>query len=141
MEKRTKYAAALLICILSSILIVGYFNYLVGDGAVAAIADYRISAHNLISLADSGQSTFDRRYLDKIFSVTGVIKDIKKNNSGSYIVSLGGNTSQPSSINCILDSLYNRRPLPLAAGDSCSIRGTCAGHLSDIILVECIIEK
>lgn len=141
MEKRIKYGPPLLICILSSLLIVGYFYYLTRGTTVVAKADFRISARNLISLADSDESSFDHRYLNKIFSVAGVINDIKRNKSGTYILSLKGNPGVASTINCTFDTLYNHRTLPLTAGDSCSIRGAFAGHLSDIILVDCIIEK
>ena len=141
MEKRIKYGTILLIFLITSLLVYGYF-YHMSEGRFPPLkADYMTSARDLISLADSSESSFDQQYLYKILSVKGVVRDIERNKAGNYILSLAGNPGQASSVNCSLDSLYNRHALPLIIGDSCSIRGTCAGHLSDIILVECIIEK
>jgi hypothetical protein len=141
MEKRIKYGTILLIFLITSLLIYGYFYHISGDNPVAAKADIKISARDLIDLADKDGPLFDRRYLYKILSVGGVIKDIQRGKSGNYTLSLGGYPGTLSSISCSLDSLYNRRNLSLKTGDSCSVRGTCAGHLADIVLVQCIVEK
>jgi len=141
MEKRIKYGTILLIFLITGLLVYGYFHHVFGDSPVPAKADMHISARDLISLADNDESLFDRRCLARILSVGGIVKDIKRGKSGNYILSLGTNPGIPSSISCSLDSLYNRRNLSLKTGDSCSIRGTCAGHLANIILVQCIIEK
>ena len=141
MEKRIKYGTILLIFLIIGLLIYGYFYHISVGSSLPLNADIKISARKLISLTDSSESSFDQKYLYKILSVGGVVKDIKRNKLGIYIVSLEGNPGDPSSVNCTLDSLYNHHTLPLKIGDSCSIRGICAGHLTDIILVECIIEK
>jgi hypothetical protein len=141
MEKRIKYGTILLIFLIIGLLVYGYFYHVFGDSPVPAKADRHISAHDLIALADTNEFLFDRQCLDKILSVGGIIKDIKRGKSGNYILSLGTNPGIPSLINCSLDSLYNHRSLSLKTGDSCSIRGRCAGHLENIILAQCIIEK
>ena len=141
MEKRIKYGTILLTVLITSLLVYGYFHHMSGGRFPPLKADYKTFARDLIMLADSSDSSFDQKYLYKILSVRGVVRDIKTNKSGNYILSLAGNPGEASSVNCSLDSLYNHQALPLIIGDSCSIRGTCAGHLSDIILVECIIEK
>jgi hypothetical protein len=141
MEKRIKYGTILLTFLITSLLVYGYFYHMSEGHFPPLKADYKTPARDLISLADSSESSFDQKYLYKILSVRGVVRDIKRNKSGNYILSLAGNPGVASSVNCALDSLYNHQVLPLIIGDSCSIRGTYAGRLSDIILVECIIEK
>ncbi|HEX9509451.1 MAG TPA: hypothetical protein VF939_03145 [Puia sp.] len=141
MEKRIKYGTILLIFLIISLLVYGYFYHISQGRSLPAKAAITISARDLTSQADRDEPNFDHRYLYKILSVGGVVKDIKRNKSGNTILSLEGNPGIPSSVDCTLDSLYNRHPPSLKAGDSCSIRGTCAGHLSDVILVECIIER
>lgn len=141
MEKRIKYGTNLLLLLITGLLIYGYFYHISWDKAVPAKADIKISARDLISLANKNTAQFDRQYLYRTLSVGGVIKDIKKSKSGNYILFLEGNRDILPSISCSLDSLYNSRNLSLKAGDSCSIRGICAGQLADIILVQCIIEK
>ena len=122
-------------------MVYGYFYHTTEGSAPPLKAGVKTSARELINLADSSEYSFDRRYLYKILSVGGIVRDIKRNKSGNYLLSLKGDPGDPSSVNCTLDSLYNHHTLSLKAGDSCAIRGTCAGHLSDIILVECIIER
>ncbi|MES1159269.1 MAG: hypothetical protein ABUM51_00785 [Bacteroidota bacterium] len=141
MEKRIKYGTTLLLLLISGLLVYGYFYHLSGGRTSPAKADSKVTARDLISLADKNEALFDRLYLYKTLSVGGVIKDIERSKSGSYTLSLGGDTNIPTSINCPLDSLYNSRTLSLRKGDSCSVRGTCAGRLADISLVQCIIEK
>ncbi len=141
MEKRIKYGTILLIFLITSLLVYGYFSHMSGGRFPPLNADSKAFARDLISLADSSESSFDQKYLYKILSVRGVVRDIKRNKAGNYTLSLAGNPGEASSINCSLDSLYKHHALPLIIGDSCSIRGTCAGHLLDIILLECIIEK
>lgn len=141
MEKRIKYGITLLIFLIIALLIYGYFYQISGGASTPAKADIKISARDLISLARKHEALFDQQYLYKILSVGGVIKDIKRSKSGNYTLSLEGNPDIPASISCSLDSIYNNRHLSLKPGDSCLIRGACAGQLSDIILVQCIIEK
>lgn len=141
MEKRIKYGTILLTCLIISLLVYGYFYHIFGDAPVPAKADRSISAHDLIALADTNESLFNHQCLDKILSVGGVIKDIKRGKSGNYVLSLGVGPAIPPFISCSLDSLYNHRHLSLKTGDSCSIRGRCKGHLENIILAQCIIEK
>ncbi|HTI11568.1 MAG TPA: hypothetical protein VL832_23500 [Puia sp.] len=141
MEKRIKYGTTLLLLLITGLLVYGYFYHLSGGMAAPAKADIKVSARELINLADKNEARFDQLYLYKTLSVGGMIKDIIRSKSGSYTLLLGGNPSIPTSISCPLDSIYNSHSLSLRKGDSCSLRGTCAGRLADIILVQCIIEK
>jgi hypothetical protein len=150
MEKRIKYGTILLTFLITSLLIYGYFYHVSGDSPVPVKADMHMSAKELIGLADKDEALFDRQCLNKILSVGGIVKEIKRSRSGNYILSLELSPATPSAgteadssffINCSFDSLYDRSSLSLKPGDSCSIRGACAGHLANIILLQCIIEK
>ena len=141
MEKRITYGTTLLLLLFTGIMVCGYFYHISEGMAFPAKADVKVTARDLIGLADKNEALFDQAYLDKTLSVGGVIKDIKRSKSGSYTLSLRGDPIIPTSISCPLDSIYNARTLSLRKGDSCSVRGTCAGRLADITLVQCIIEK
>ncbi len=80
-------------------------------------------------------------YLYKILLVRGVLEKILKNESGNYVLTLGGQAPGKTTIDCNLDTLYNHRLLSLNNGDSITLRGTCAGRLLNVILLQCIIEK
>jgi hypothetical protein len=103
-------------------------------------AAVQISPRDLLHVFDKNEAAFDREYLNKVLSVRGVIKKIKKSGADNITLYLGKDPEQGPSISCSLDSLYNH-PALLKPGDSVTIRGTCAGRLMDIILIQCIIEK
>jgi hypothetical protein len=104
-------------------------------------SDFRMPAYELISRYDSNEPGTNDQYLNKILSVSGVIKSISKTDSGGYALYLGSHTDLPVAIYCSLDSLYNPHRLFLRPGDSTIIRGTCFGRVHDIIMTQCIIEK
>ncbi len=104
-------------------------------------AAVQITPHDLLYVSDKNEAVFDRDYLNKVLSVRGVIKKVKMNRADDYTLYLGNDPEQAPSVRCSLDSLYNPFPILLKPGDSVTVRGTCAGRLMDIILIQCIIEK
>ncbi len=76
-----------------------------------------------------------------IISVSGVLKQLINDGTGNYIARLAGDRNGKAMIDCHLDSQYLHSDLSLRAGDSVTIRGTCAGRWVNIILLECIVEK
>jgi putative nucleic acid binding protein len=150
MEKRIKYGGFLLLLLAGMTLYVYVFEYhrsINSPGAFKAAED-RMTAHELVSLFDSSEAWSGRRFLYKILSVRGIVKKVTKNNRGNYTVDLGGSdtakgnsNNEPDYVSCSLDSTYNSFPPTLETGDSISIRGICAGHLTNVLMVQCIIEK
>lgn len=143
MEKRIKYGGFLLLLVMAGLAIYGYLYHLSGQPPLLIKeADISIAARDLVNVFDSNEALSDRKYLYKILSVRGIIKKIRKNEQGNYTVYLlGSNPDTSSSVSCSLDSLYNHYSLSIKAGDSLTIRGDCVGHLFDVNLVQCIIEK
>jgi hypothetical protein len=142
MEKRIKYGIALLLLLMAGLAIYGYLHHLPGGSPLPLKeADISIAARDLVSVFDKNETLSDRKYVYKVLSVRGVIKKIRKNEDGNYIIYLGSNPEPGPSVSCSLDSLYNSHSLSLKAGDSATIRGTCAGRLTDVVLIQCIIEK
>ncbi|HMH22672.1 MAG TPA: hypothetical protein VK563_12890 [Puia sp.] len=137
MEKRIKYGGSFLLLLLAGMALYVYiYEYRLSRTSTTFIkgADIHISARKLTSLFDSSEATSGQRFLYKVLSVSGILKKIGKNEQGGYSVDLDG-------VRCSLDSLYNSQPPDLNIGDSLSIRGVCAGHLSNVLMVQCIIEK
>lgn len=104
-------------------------------------AAIQIAPRDLLHIFNKNELSFDRDYLNKVLSVHGVIKKIKKNEADHYTLYLGNDPEKGPSISCSLDSRYDHSPFLLKTGDSVAIRGSCAGRLMDIILIQCIIEK
>ena len=139
MERRIQYGIFLLLFLIAGLSIYGFFFRSVSDPVVLVSADAHIRAGDLAAaFEDKGA---DSLYLYKVLSVTGVVKKIRKDLSGNYTAYLGNRSSATSFVSCTLDSIYNRQPLPFRTGGSLTIRGTCANHLTEVILLQCIIEK
>jgi hypothetical protein len=141
MERRIQYGIFLLLFLIAGLCIYGVFFRSVSDPVVLTNADAHIRAGDLAAAFDNQGASADSLYLYKVLSVTGVVKKIRKDPSGSYTAFLGNSSSSASLVSCTLDSIYNHKPLPFRTGDSLTLRGTCANHLTEVILLQCIIEK
>jgi hypothetical protein len=141
MHKRIKYGFFLLLLLAMGLSIYGFFFHSNPDSKVAAKADVHIRAGDLAAAFDNQEGLSDSLYLYKVLSVSGIVRKIRKNRSGNYTIFLGDRTSTTAAVSCIFDSTDNHRLISLMTGDSLTIWGTCAGHLADVVMVQCIIEK
>jgi len=143
MEKRIKYGSSLLFFLIAGLALYGYFYHISGHSTdlLNKEADIHVSAGDLIGISNNNESLFNHHYLYRVISVKGIVKGYGKSETGAYVIRLGTNPDLPAlSVNCNLDSMYNHWGLPVRAGDSCTIQGTCAGQLKNVILVQCIIR-
>ncbi len=141
MQRRTKYGILLSLFLLSGLLIYGFFCRFYPRPAPLARADIFVSPDSLTASFDRNEALSDSLYLNKVLSVRGSITKILKRESGNYIITLGDEMPGKSVVDCNLDTIYNHQLLSLKNGDSVTIRGTCAGRLQNVILMQCIIEK
>jgi len=141
MQRRTKYGILLSLFLLSGLLIYGFFCRFNPHSAPLARADVFVSPDNLTASFDSNEALSDSLYLYKVLSVRGCITKIQKRESGNYMITLGDEAPGKSAVDCNLDTIYNHQFLSFKNGDSVTIRGTCAGRLQNVILMQCIIEK
>jgi tRNA_anti-like len=142
MEKRITYGISLILLLTIALGLYCWLRHS-PDDPFAGIkpADVHIAARDLVSIFTKNESLADREYLYKTLSVRGVIKAIKKDGTGSYMVYLTAGPEWPACVSCSLDSLYTHQSFTLRVGDSTILRGICAGRLMDVVLLQCIIEK
>jgi len=141
MQRRTKYSILLSLFLLSGLLIYGFSCRYYPRPAPLVKADIFISPDSLTASFDSNEALSDSLYLYKVLSVRGTITKILKRESGNYMITLGEGTPGKSVVDCNLDTIYNHQLLSFTNGDSVTIRGTCAGRLQNVVLMQCIIEK
>jgi hypothetical protein len=141
MERRIQYGIFFLLFLATGLFVYGLFFHSMPGSGIFAKADVHIGAADLSAGFDSHEGLSDSLYLDKVLSVSGVVRKIRKNGSGNYTLSLGNRSSPVPAVSCILDSSYNHRPAPVTEGDSLTVLGTCAGQLTNVVLLQCIIEK
>ena len=137
MLHRPKYVIGMLLMLAS----LGTGCHSTPGSAPMTKADGFLSSTQLSSSFDNNETLSDSLYLYKVLSVHGTIQKIVRRESGSYVITLDSRTPCRTMVDCTLDSIYNSRYLPLNDGDSITLRGTCAGRLLNVLLMECIIEK
>lgn len=111
--------------------------------------ELEITATGLIKKFESDEANTNKVFLAKkefIISVTGNVKEVRKNESGFYSVALG-DTASMSSVRCSMDSAHQQEAVSLAKGTNITIKGAFIGYNkdellgSDIILNRCVIEE
>jgi len=141
MERRTKYGIFLLIGLIAGLSIYGLLTQLYSGGRTLATANVHTSAPVLAASFEGNEALADSLYLYKVVSVSGVVRQLVTDGAGNTTARLTGDRQGKTLVDCRLDSLYRQSELPFRTGDSVTIRGTCAGRLVDILLLQCIIEK
>jgi hypothetical protein len=117
------------------------------EGLSAVRADYSINASALINEFVNNEDSANRKYLNKILSVKGVIKSIETGQGAGTIVL--GDTTDMSGVRCVLDSSAHSITASLQQGAVISIKGAITGYNkdetgllgSDVQLNRCVIAN
>lgn len=141
MQRRTIYGVLLSIFLISGLSIYGFFCRRCTPPPSLIKADLYINSVDLSRSFETNEALSDSLYLYKVLSVRGAVEKIVKREAGNYVITLGDRGSGKTVVDCSLDTIYNRRALSLKNGDSVTVRGTCAGRMVNVILMQCIIEK
>ena len=109
-------------------------------------ADYNSQVKTLIKEFEENEKAANEKFLDKIIAVTGVLKEIIKDDKG-YYTAVMGDVNSMLSIRCSMDSDHQHDSALLKEGNNITIKGICTGFNadellgSDVILNRCIIQK
>jgi len=108
--------------------------------------DYSLNAIELVKDFTGNEQASNKKYWDKVIEVNGLIKEIKSDENGNYTIGLGDTTNM-SSVRCLIDSLQSNAASSLETGSRVVIKGICTGFTadpllgSDVFLVRCFIEN
>ena len=146
MRKKLIIISAILLAILAG----GWYAYSEYTRKVKSLsrvsADFAVKSDELLTEFETNEAQSNQKYLGKIISVTGRLRSVEDNGSGSYFLILGSENSI-SSIRCSMDSTVKDGVKKLIAGSIIKVKGACTGYTSDellgsdIILNRCVIEK
>jgi hypothetical protein len=117
------------------------------EGLSAVRADYSINASALINEFVNNEDSANRKYLNKILSVKGMIKSIETGQGAGTIVL--GDTTDMSGVRCVLDSSARSTTASLQQGVVITIKGAITGFNkdetgllgSDVQLNRCVIAN
>ena len=141
MERRIRYGIILLFCLVATLGVYGILFQSRSSGHVFAKVDFSMTAGELAAAFDHDEALSDSLYLYKVLAVTGRVRKVRKDETGSYSVTLGTPMTGEAAVDCRLDGQFNQQYATLQPGDSLRLLGICAGRLQNVILVQSIIEK
>jgi tRNA_anti-like len=141
MERRIKYGIILLFGLITALCVYGIFFRSRASGRSLAKVDFSMTAGELAVAFNRDEALSDSLYLYKVIAVTGRVQKVRKDETGSYSVTLGASPMAGTIVDCRLDGQFNQEYTTLQSGDSLRLLGICAGRLQNVILVQSIIEK
>jgi hypothetical protein len=117
------------------------------EGLSDVRADYSINASELINEFVNNEDSANKKYLNKILSVKGMIKSIETGQGAGTIVL--GDTGDMSGVRCVLDSSAHSMTASLQQGAVITIKGAITGFNkdetgllgSDVQLNRCVIAN
>ncbi|HEV7620952.1 MAG TPA: hypothetical protein VGO09_04430 [Flavisolibacter sp.] len=123
----------------------GYHEYNRKNKDLAfAKADFKVDAIALINEFEK-DSLANKKYLNKIISVTGNVKKIDAD--GNPVIIFLGDVNNMSSVKCSMDSTHKKDYEAIKPGNKISVKGICTGGQqqdmfgTDVTLNYCVPEK
>lgn len=106
---------------------------------------YSIEATALLKEFESSESGSNKKFLDKVLRVEGMVKSLEQDEKGFYSVILG-DTGSMSSVRCSIDSVHGPQAAAVKKGSRLAVKGICTGFNkdellgSDLILVRSVVD-
>ncbi|MEM9985977.1 MAG: hypothetical protein AAF804_12875 [Bacteroidota bacterium] len=137
--KRPTIIAMVVSCLAALAVTIGYRMY---NQPIPSLADqqaaYTLSAAQLLADYQANEVLADERYLDRIISVKGRVKEAPKQLEGTVVLLLG-DQGEMASINCSFGPEAAQPAARLKAGEIAVVKGRCTGSLLDVNLNRCVL--
>jgi hypothetical protein len=133
--KKNTLRVIVLVCLLCIVVAVGigYRLYNKPHRSAASETALVVSAAALATGYEKDEGVSNKKYLGRVLQVSGTVSDVSVNQQHKTVIILTG--SDLSGVQC---SLLEEAPA-VKKGDTLTIKGFCAGYLTDVILDRCIL--
>lgn len=133
MNKKIILGAIALVLLIGAL--VGYRMYNKPHRDLANVtADYQVSATELFTDYEAGETEANTKYLDKVIRVEGEILNVNTDESGQTSLTLDAGGIMGGVI-CQLDPDIGKGNF--SKGQRVTLNGLCTGMLMDVVLVRC----
>lgn len=108
--------------------------------------EFTLSSHEILHSFSRDEKEANNRFLDKVISVTGIVKSVDRDDEGGLTIVLGDSISM-SAVRCSIDSNHNTEAAMVLTGANVSVKGVCSGYYSDellgsdVVLNRCAIKN
>ena len=121
----------------------GSFGYYMWHKPHAEIGkpNFTTTATELAAEFSTDEAAATKKYvgsMDKmiVVQISGTIAEVKNDSLG---ISLGLDTGDPiNGVSCVLDKFTKQVKTDFKVGESVTLRGTCTGKLSDVVIDRCV---
>ena len=136
MKKKTLRVIGVLclLCIAAGLLI-GYRAYYKPHRSIATETAVAVTAAHLAGEYEKDEVAANKKYLGNAVQVSGTVSDVSVNQQNKPVIVFTG--SDMSGVQCTLQEAA----AGIKKGDSISIKGFCAGYLTDVIIDRCIVVQ
>ena len=137
--KRSTIIAVIVSCLAALAVTIAYRMY---NQTIPSLEDqqaaYTLSAAQLLADYQANEELANERYLDRIISVRGRIKDAPKQLDSTTVLLLG-DKGEMASINCSFGPESAPHAARLKEGEVVVVKGRCTGSLLDVNLNRCVL--
>lgn len=94
-----------------------------------------VQAQALFDAYSSNEALANSKYLDKAVAVSGEVSQVQTNQDHKQVITL--KTSDPMfGVQCTM-----KEPANVAVGNTVTVKGICTGFLTDVVVIDCYIDK
>ena len=101
-------------------------------------SDFSLSAKDFAKEYETDQTGSDKKFIDRIIEVKGVIDEISTDQNNSTVFILRDKESS-TGVLCTLSGKATGKMKKYKKGDTITIKGTCSGMLFEVVMNKCII--
>jgi uncharacterized protein (DUF1330 family) len=136
MKSWKKIAGIFLLAAVITAVYIGYKKYTAGPDNIQLAKALNVSASVLLDDYTNSEAVANKKYIGKILSVTGEVKEVSRNQEGQTVVIL--KTTDPmNSINCTME----QQTATLQPGSTITLKGLCTGYMMDVYITRCYLVK
>ena len=139
---KRKYIAWALVLLLLAAFVYGYMEYNRKRADSKTMEpNFSTEALALLQEFNSNEAASNKKYAGQnvIVAVSGMVKEIMKNEKGHYTILLGDITSL-SSVRCSMDTLYSAELSRIQRGSFTTLKGNFNGYKADELGIGADIE-
>jgi hypothetical protein len=130
----------LVISIITIMLVVVYLTirFMPEKSIIKQTADFTLTATSLAEEYEINPTGSDKKFIDRIIEVKGVINEITTDQNNSIVLILRDKESTIGVL-CTLREKKMKFRKHFKLGDTITLKGTCSGMLFEVVLNKCII--
>jgi hypothetical protein len=103
-------------------------------------ASFTMSSTVLANEYNLNPEASDKKYIDRVIQVTGVISEISTDQNKATVFILRENSSA-TGVLCTLDEKSAKKAAKYKVGSPVTVKGSCTGMLFEVVLNKCVIVK